>query len=179
MSQDQIEFLLKEVEENYSVILDLIDKTETERFLVRLTNVVILSNLTPMEKDEFYRQAYVKSQKLQKNGKVWSEFIKLLIRKTSSLSLREIETYADSSDEFLREIARKDLLKRSDEKEKLRNFEKLEGSSIPDESKHNDSGERNELQQSPSRHLYWILSPVILVGLIFLFWKKCHSRLIG
>lgn len=168
MDQDQIDFLLREVEENYSVMLALIDKTETERFLVRLTNVVILSDLSPAEKKEFYLQAYAKSQKLQKNGEVWSDFVKLIIQKTSSLSLREIETYVDSSNDFLREVARKELVERSDREEKLRIFKQLEGSATPDNLKHDDSEERNQLQRFPSKYLYWILSPVILGLLIFL-----------
>lgn len=166
---------LKEVEANYPVMLALIQKTENERFLERLTNSVISSNLSSEEKNEFFRQAHTKAKQLQENGEVWIFFMATLIEKTSILSTSEIETYADCTNEFLREVAKKELSKRSSENESLQAAKKLEGANLPNPPNQNDFAKRNEWKKSPLGYLYWIVCLVIFVGFLLIIWKKRRS----
>lgn len=167
MSQAQIELILKEVKDNYSIMLSSIDKTETERFLVRLTNVVIQSELPPTKKNRFYRVAYEKSQELETDERIWSDLTKLLIRKTSILSREELKGHMSSSDYYLREAARKELMRRSEKKE-VNNIKQPQGEPISRLLEKDESSKGDQAKQSLIECFYWILGLMISGGLFFL-----------
>ena len=157
MTENQIALLLKDIDENYTQMLNLIDLAKTERFLVRLTNVVVLSDLDLERKNEFYKKSFDRSRK---NGEEWRDVIKLLIEKTSALTRENIKNYETSSDRYLRAAAKKALIKQS-------NREDVRLSQLREEQQIVDKEAVEEKRSS----LPWIVAGVLLVGILALLFK--------
>lgn len=162
MTENQINLLLKEVEDNHSHMMNLIDLAESERFLVRLTNVVIVSDLPLTKKNEFYKRSYIKSKE---NGEEWSDVIKLLIDKTSSLKREDVEGYATSSNQYLRAAANKALKKRSSREDII----------SPQLKKDKDIEVEKIVEEKQNRNT-WIIIGILAMGILTIFFKILKGK---